>query len=171
MRYWALTGILVLSYLLQSVVAAYLAIGEVAPDFVLVVVVCYGLLFGKEIGLGAGVIGGLLLDLTTGRFIGMHVLSLGLTGLVVGMMEDKVFKDNFLLTSLVGLGGSVLCQAVQILCQLIYGWEVPAGVVRTTVLPSAVYAMVLTLIIYRPMFRHYAYLKPDPRGTVELHRH
>ncbi|HEY8347252.1 MAG TPA: rod shape-determining protein MreD [Symbiobacteriaceae bacterium] len=170
MRYWGLTAIVVVSYLLQSVVAAHLSIGQVAPDFILVVVVCYGLLFGWEVGLGAGVVGGLLVDLTTGRFIGLHVLSLGLVGLAVGQLEDKVFKDNYLMAPVAGFAGSILNQAVQLICQLLYGWEVPARVLRSTVLPAAVYAMVLTLIVYRQLYRYYLYLKPDPRGTIELRR-
>lgn len=170
MRYWGLTGILLVSYLLQSVVASYLTIGQASPDFVLVVVVCYGLLFGWEIGLGAGAIGGLLVDLTVGRFVGSHILSLGLVGLVAGHLEDKVFKDNFLTASVAGFAGSLLNQGVQLACQLLYGWEVPAQVLSSMVLPQAVYATVLTLIGYRLLYRYYMYLKPDPRGTVELRR-
>lgn len=171
MRYWVLSSILLLSYLLQSVVSTYLAIGGVAPDFLLVVVVCYALLFGWETGLGAGAIGGLLMDLTAGRFIGLHVLSLGLTGLAVGRAEDKVFKDNYLMAPVIGFGGSLLSQLVQLICQLIYGWEISGGVLRTTVLPAALYAAVLTFFVYRQLFKYYPYLKPDPRGTIELRKH
>lgn len=170
MRYWVLTGIVVLGYLLQSVVSTYLAVGQVMPDFLLAVVVPYGLLFGWPLGLGAGVVGGLLIDLTTGRFIGIHVLSLGLAGLVAGLVEDKVFKDNLLLAPIAGFVGSLLSQGVQLFCQWLYGWEIPAGVLRTTMLPASVYAMLLTLLAYRQIYRYYLVLRPDPRGTIVLRR-
>lgn len=171
MRYWVLTGILVLAFLLQSVVSAYLAIQGITPNFLLVVVVSYGLLFGWPVGLGAGVLGGLLLDLTAGRFIGLHVLSLGVVGLAAGLTEERVFKDNLLLAPVSGLAGSIASQLIIWLCLWLYGWQVPLlPTLRTTIFPSALYDMILAIVIYGQIYRHYLYLRPDPRGTIVLRR-
>jgi rod shape-determining protein MreD len=170
-RYWTLAGILLLAFLLQSVVSSYLAIGGITPDFLLVVVVTYGLLFGWEVGLAAGVIGGLLIDLITPDFIGRHVLSYGVVGLVSGMMEGRVFKDNLLLAPVGGLIGSVASQLIIVFCFWLFGREVdPIGALRKTLLPAALYDMALTILVYSRIYKYYLYLKPDPRGTIVIRR-
>ena len=170
MRYWALAGILLLSYLLQSVMGPFLAIGAVVPNVVLVVVVAFGLLFGWKVGLGAGLIGGLLIDLTIGQLIGSHLLSLGLVGGIVGLVEDRVFKDNLLLAVLGGSIGSVIGQAVMIGCIWLFRRSVSLVDFRETLLPSVLYDTVLCVLVYSRIYKYYRYLRPDPRGTIVLGR-
>lgn len=171
MRYWWLTLILVVAYLLQSVVSNYLSLGGVTPDFLLAFVATYGLLFGWNIGLGAGVLGGLLLDLSAGRFIGVHVLSLGVVGLVTGLVETRIFKENVFLAPTGGFIGSVINQVIVMACLWLFGWQVSLfESLRSTILPAAVYDMVLTMLVYGRVYKYYRYLRPDPRGTIVLRR-
>lgn len=166
-----LAGILVLAFLLQSVLGTYLSIGGVIPNILLVVVLAYGLLFGWQTGLAAGVLGGLLIDLNTGRFIGLHVLTLGLVGLVSGVVEEKVFKDNILLAPTAGFVASVVTQSVVWMTLWVFGWKFSAvETLRTTILPAALYDMVLAALVYNRIYKYYLYLKPDPRGTIILRR-
>lgn len=172
MRYWVLTGMLILAFLLQSVVSIYLSIGGITPDFLIAVVVTYGLLFGWEVGLVGGILGGLLIDLTAGRFIGLHVLSYGVVGLVAGLAEGRVFKDNILLAPAGGLVGSFASQTIVVFCFWLYGLEVaPLVALRSTMLPAALYDMVFTVLAYWLVYRYYLYLRPDPRGTIVIRRH
>lgn len=172
MRYWVLTGVVVVAFLLQSVVSTYAAISGITPDFLLVVIVAFGLLFGWQVGLGAGVLAGLLVDLIAGRFIGIHVLSLGLVGLLAGMAEEKVFKENILLAPTAGLVGSVVNQLVVMACLWMFGWQIPfAETLRATVLPAALYDMVVSVAVYHLIYRYYRYLRPDPRGTISIRRY
>lgn len=171
MRYWVLTGIMVLAFLLQSVVSSYLAIGGITPDFLLAVVVTYGLLFGWEVGLAGGVLGGLLIDSISGFFIGIHVLSYGVVGLAAGLVEDRVFKDNLLLAPVGGLAASMVSLAIEAVCFWLYGREVdPIGALRMTILPAALYNMVLTILVYSRIYKYYTRLRPDPRGTIVIRR-
>jgi rod shape-determining protein MreD len=170
-RYWVLTGLLLLAFLIQSVVADYLAIGGVHPDFLLVLVISYGLLFGWQIGLGAGALGGLLIDLMSGRVIGLHVLSLGVVGLLTGLVEERVFKDNFLLAPTAGWLGSILSHTMALFFHWLFGWEVDLfESFRTVILPAALYDMALAWLIYGQIYKYYLYLRPDPRGTIVLRR-
>lgn len=171
MRYWILTGILLLAYLIQSVVAMYLAVGNISPDIVLIVVISYGLLFGWEVGLVAGIVSGLLIDLTFSRYIGLHVLSLGLIGLSAGLVEENVFKDNLLLAPIAGFVGSLASHAILMLVLGLYGWKFDlVESVRTTIVPSALYDMVIAMVVYGRIYKYYVYLRPDPRGTIVLRR-
>jgi rod shape-determining protein MreD len=171
-RYWVLTGLMVVAFLLQSVVSSYLAIGGITPDFLLALVVTYGLLFGWEVGLAGGVLAGLLIDSISGFFIGQHVLSYGLIGLVAGLVEDRVFKDNLLLAPASGLAASMVSHVIAVFCFWLYGREVdPLGALRSTILPAALYNMVLTILVYGRIYKYYLYLRPDPRGTIVIRRH
>lgn len=171
MRYWVLAGLLILGYLLQSVVAIYLAIGGVIPDLLLALVVTYGLLFGPEIGLGAGILAGLLTDLTASRFIGLHILALGAVGLGAGVVEEKVFKDNLLLAPTAGFIASAVKQSITLGALMLFGWRfAPMETLRQTILPAALYDMVVTWIVYGQIYKYYLYLRPDPRGTIVLRR-
>jgi len=170
MRYWALTAILLVAYLVQSVLGPFLAIAGVVPNVVLVVVVSYGLLFGWRIGLGMGFLGGLLIDLTIGQLIGSHALALGLVGLTGGLVEERVFKDNVLLAVLGGIVGSLIGQVVMLLCIWLFGRSVSLVEFRSTLLPSLIYDTLLCILVYRQIFKLYAYLRPDPRGTIILRR-
>jgi rod shape-determining protein MreD len=170
MRYWALTGILLLSYLIQSVLGPFLAIGGVVPNVVLVVVVSFGLLFGWQVGLGTGFAGGLLIDLTIGQLIGSHALALSLVGLVAGLVEERVFKDNLILAGLGGVVGSLIGQVVMLLCIWLFGRAVSLAEFRSTLLPSVLYDTALCVLVYWRIYRLYGYLRPDPRGTIVLRR-
>ncbi|MFZ5824259.1 MAG: rod shape-determining protein MreD [Bacillota bacterium] len=169
MRYWVLAGILLLAFLVQSVLGHFLAINQIAPNVVLVVVIAYGLLFGPEVGLIAGLLGGLLLDLTFSHYVGLRLLALGSVGLAIGMVEERVFKDNLLLGSIGGLAGSVTGQSIVLIILWIFGRMITLDEVRTLGL-AALYDMVLCTIIYRALYRNYRYLRPDPRGTIVLRR-
>lgn len=169
MRYWVLAGILLFAFLVQSVLGHFLAINQIAPNVVLVVIVAYGLLFGPEVGLVAGLIGGLLLDLTFSQYVGLRLLTLGSVGMAVGMVEERVFKDNLLLGSVGGLIGSVMGQTIVLLILWIFGRLITMDEIRTLGL-AAVYDMVFCTIVYRALYRNYRYLRPDPRGTIVLRR-
>lgn len=171
MRYWVLTGILVAAFLLQSVVANYLRFFGVSPDLLLVVVVSYGLLFGWEVGLVAAIIGGLLYDLTFGWYVGAHVLALSVVGVIAGLVEEKVFKDNILLAPSAGFVGTVVGQLIVWVIMWMFGrpvtlWES----LRQPILPAALYNMILCTLVYGRIYKYYLYLKPDPRGTIVLRR-
>lgn len=167
-----LAGLLVMAFLFQSVFGTYLSISGVVPDLLMVMVLSYGLLFGWEVGLGAGILGGLLTDLNTGRYIGLHVVTLGVVGLVCGLVEEKVFKDNILLAPTAGFFGSVAAQSIVLITLWVYGWKFAvAETLRSTILPAALYDMVLSTLVYGRIYKYYLYLKPDPRGTIVIRRY
>lgn len=171
MRYGILAAIGLIGFLVESVLGAYLSIGGAMPSPLLQITVTLGMLFGWRIGLGTGLIGGLLLDLTAGRLIGLHLLSMGAVGLLVGLLEEKVFKENWLLAGVVGLGGSVLTHLLNYICLAALGWRFePIPTLLQSVLPSALYDGLLTMLIYSQVYRYYQYLRPNPRGTIVLRR-
>jgi len=170
MRYWAVAGIVLAAYLVQTVLGPYLAVGGVVPNVVLMAAVSLGLLFGWPLGLAAGFCGGLLVDLTIGILIGSNALALGIVGFLAGLIEPHVFKDNLLLALIGGSAGSVVGQSIILLFQLIFIQGASLADFQSKLLTSVIYDTLLCLLIYWRIYRHYAFLKPDPRGVIVLRR-
>lgn len=105
MKFAAWTVLIVLALAVQSTLAPLLAVNNVWPDLLLIIVISAGLLAGKEIGLGVGFFAGILQDLASGGIIGLGALTKMMLGFAAGTMERKVFKENILLpVAAMGLG-------------------------------------------------------------------
>lgn len=168
MRYWALAGILLIAFVLQTTLAHAMGISGVAPDLLLCVVVSFGLLFGWEVGAISGAVAGLLFDLQWMRYIGLHALALGVVGMVAGLSERHVFKENLLLPVLAGAVGNLIAKSIGLL--LLLAFAKPIWVVyQQSLLISTVYNAVLCLIIYRWIYRRYEYLRPSVRTNSLPH--
>lgn len=171
MRYWALLGILGLAFLAETTVAGFLSIVGVTPNLLLGTVVSLGLLFGPEVGLLAGALAGLLLDVEFGRYVGLHILTLGIPGLLVGQAEQRVIKENLFLPLVVGLLASLLSQWLTVAIMAFFGWRIPLlDALTGAILPGALYDAAVTVLVYGQIYRWYRYLRPDPRGAIHFIR-
>ena len=104
MRYLILTILPFLSIFLQSTFFSNYSIKGTVPDLVLVFVVFFALLNGAGKGTTYALLCGLLEDLYIGRFIGLNVISKGLTAYIVGKLQGNVFKEYLL----VGVAGVII---------------------------------------------------------------
>lgn len=162
MRYWAVVALVLAAFLVQTTVGSYLAVAGVAPDVLLVLTVSFGLLYGWQVGGGVGLAGGLLLDLAFGRYIGLHGLALGLTGLLAGLVEASVVKDNPFLPFMGGVLGNLITRIALLGTLLLLGRPVLSNF-RTDLLVSTIYNAVLCTVVYPWFYRHYNDLHPNPR--------
>lgn len=169
MRYWALLAILTAAGLLETTLAGYFAVGGVSPAPLLAVVLSFGLLFGSTTGLAAGVLGGAMVDVLFGRFIGLETLTLGSVGWLVGQVEERVFKDSTVLPVLAGFLGTFAVQWLNILVLAFFGWRVvPMRALQDVVMPSALFNAIVTAWVYVQIYRRYEYLRPSPRGHIRI---
>jgi rod shape-determining protein MreD len=107
MRHWVLMAILlVMALVLQATVFTFLTVAGVKPDLLLIIIVLYGLLYGKAAA-GLGFAYGLVEDLLLGRFIGFNAITKAIMGFLVGYLEPKLFKDHILVPIVVLLLGTL----------------------------------------------------------------
>ena len=92
---WAVC--LMVLYILQSSLLPLIAYNGVSPDILLIVVISFSLLRGSHFGFLMGFSAGLLEDLASGTFFGMNTFCKMILGYVFGLVEHKVFKENFFL--------------------------------------------------------------------------
>jgi rod shape-determining protein MreD len=97
-----------------------------------------------------GVTGGLVFDAWRGQALGLFALGIGLTGYLLGIMERRLFKDNFFVPLAAGFTGTLIFQAVFLLVGSFLGLRFalwPA--LNRVVLPEALYNAVLAPLVFR----------------------
>jgi rod shape-determining protein MreD len=72
----------------------YINISGYTPDLMLIAVLFIALFFGSGAGLEAGIAAGIGKDVFAMDYMGINTLSMALTGLVVGALHTKFFKDS-----------------------------------------------------------------------------
>lgn len=86
--------IVIINFLLQTTIMRYIAIGGVIPNTTLIILVSIALLKGKKTGGILGLCMGLLQDIVLSEVIGINALIYFFVGYLVGLVDNKVFKDN-----------------------------------------------------------------------------
>lgn len=165
MRYWLVAVLVLVTFVLQVTVAGFAAIADMAPNLLLALSVSMGLLFGWEVGGGVGLAGGLLIDLTLGRYVGLQGLALGLTGLLAGLMEASVVKDNPALPTLAGALGSLISRCLVFGVLLLFRNAAVVGFAGSLVV-GTIYNAVICALLYPLLYRRTGLLHPTPRTFV-----
>jgi len=92
----------------QATVGQLVRVLDVAPNAVLVVVVCAGLLGGERTGTLWGLLGGLALGLLSGAPLGTHVLMLAGIGYLAGIVQRSPFQSLFVIPQLASAAATVI---------------------------------------------------------------
>lgn len=89
--------IIIINFILESTIIHHFDIFGVVPNTALIITVIVALLRGKRLGSVVGLISGLLEDIIFCPIIGINAFTLFFTGYFVGLMENKLSKDNILI--------------------------------------------------------------------------
>lgn len=92
--------LLVLSILLQLTVAPLFSIKDIAPDFILIVIVAVALQKGRTWGIIAGCLAGLLFDTFSADLVGLSSLTKTIAAFFAGFVGGERLERRFL--SIVG---------------------------------------------------------------------
>lgn len=88
-------GFSLLAVLLQLIVAPWLTIQDIKPDFPLVLILFVAILFGRVYGQLYGFGFGLIVDLIgIGSFLGLSALAKTIAGFLAGYLKDKRSRLN-----------------------------------------------------------------------------
>jgi rod shape-determining protein MreD len=146
---WLTPFIAVIVYLaLQAAVAGRIAIGSIAPDFIVVCVVLFGLQRGPVAGSLFGFVVGFAVDLGNPGHLGLNALTRSILGYAAGRLGTAASPGLVVLTVMF----FVAALAHDILYLLIYMWPSVGGAlmsVVTNALPSAVYTALAGIAVER----------------------
>lgn len=94
-KFLILIGFTILAFGLQVLIAPWLAIGDIAPDFVLIMVLFVGILRGRLYGQLYGFSTGLVVDaIGAGSLLGLSVLTKTVAGFAAGFTKDQKSRLN-----------------------------------------------------------------------------
>lgn len=109
---WIFAAFTAFVYLIQTTILCKLTVFGVMPDAVLVCVLCYTIIFGREKGFIAAFIAGLLMDFFTGVYFGRHIIVYLLSSALASVLAENTFGKNFVTASIinfvVSIAGAVL---------------------------------------------------------------
>ena len=154
----AAAAALYLAAAIQTSVASRLAIGPAVPDFVLILVICIGLLRGPTAGTWAGFGGGLFFGLLQPRAEALAGLTIGtmLAGLLAGRQRRWLRVEHWLAVPISALGLTLVASAVTWLLsqpgQIGHGLKLGAA--------AAVYNAILSPVIFALVRRADRRLRP-----------
>ncbi|MGF7056498.1 rod shape-determining protein MreD [Brassicibacter mesophilus] len=97
MRYFIIVVTVILNFLFQSTIFQYFGILGVVPNTSLILIISFALLSGKRTGATLGIFIGLLQDIFFCDVIGVNTLIYFIIGYLVGLTDQKVFKENIFL--------------------------------------------------------------------------
>lgn len=155
MRRKIVLAVLILTaFLLQTTVFQFFTVASVAPNLLLLLTSSFGLMRGKKEGLWVGFFCGLSIDLFYGNLFGFYALLYMYMGYMSGFF-CKVFYDEDIKVPMVLIAVSDLVYSILVyVLQFLLRVRLDFGVyLQHIILPEMLYTMILSLVIYRLLFR------------------
>jgi rod shape-determining protein MreD len=144
--FYLVVGVLVF-LLMQVVVADRVALGRVAPEFLVLMVAFFALFRGAVRGSVFGFVIGFLQDLANPGFLGLNALTKSILGYSVGKVGAKTVPDNFPFVFVLFMGVSFGHDVIYL---LVYHWPnvgSALAAIFVTALPSAAYTALFAVIL------------------------
>lgn len=141
--------IITICFLLQSSLFQAWSFASISPNLMIVVTSSFGLMRGRKEGMWIGFFCGLLLDVFTGRAIGLYALIYMYIGYANGFFRKRFFPEEIKLP-LILIAASDLCSSMMIylLLFLLRGRFQILDYMTRIVLPELVYTILVTIFLY-----------------------
>lgn len=142
--------IVIVNFLFQTTLLQYIAIGGVVPNTTLIILVTIALLKGKKTGAILGISMGLLQDIVISEVIGINALIYFFIGYLVGIVDNKVFKDNLWIAVVFTGLSTIFFHALHYVLMYFMSIEVSFGVMfRNMVWIEFLYNTIFSVLIFK----------------------
>jgi len=163
---WLSTLVLLLVVLAQVVAVPLVMPGAARPDLLLVLAVLAGFTGGSRYGLVMGLAGGLLVDVVTGRLVGLHLLIKGAAGAAGGELARHVYRENAPAALLLAAVATVGQELLHALVLRVFSVVVPLAHVFE-LLPTIITGnLVAAGVLFVPLYRLTRDLAGEPAGRA-----
>lgn len=154
--------LLILAVVLQETWIPLWAVAGATPDLLILFVVFTGLISGPMAGLLAGAGVGLLLDLLSGKYIGLSVLSMAAAGIATPLVcTHFYYKQKYIVPMVSVLFATVVEGFLYCLFSKFTSLSLPIfSTLFHFFLPRALYNMVLTPLLYWWAYRFFVEKNP-----------
>ncbi len=149
MRIITISGLLIVVQSLSATLFEHIRIGNIAPNFLIVIVVSFALLRGSKEGTLIGILAGLLQDVSFSLSIGGTVIVYGLIGYICGKLNKNFYRENFVIPLICTLLSSLFYSLINLMIMLLKGESNIIYLAKMIVIPEVIYTVTLSLIIYQ----------------------
>lgn len=144
--------VFIVTYLLQTIFFNHFTIAGIMPNIFIILMLYIGLYMGRTMGIIYGIIYGIFLDIWIGKSIGLTSIALAIIGLISGMFDKTLSKDNRMTVLLMGITCTVIYETILYLMQyMVYGINLEILSFIKTLLVEVIYNMLLIIILYPVM--------------------
>ena len=149
-RFLYMTAVILVCYLLQTTVLEKIALANVVPNLILIIVVAIGYMRGKVEAMFLGLFLGLLVDCQYNSLIGIYGLIYMLVGYLVGLCNKIYYRDDYTIPILlVGLSDIFYNFLYFILTFLLRNRTNMRFYFLKIMLPELVYTVLASILLYK----------------------
>ena len=142
--------IILFNLILQSTLFRQIEIYGVAPNTALILVISFAIYSGRNKGAIIGFFVGILQDIIFGRTVGLNALVFMIIGYLVGLMDQKIFKDNLLIPFILTASITIVYETINLLLIFLLGYRVELlNIIKKMLITEVIYNSVTSLIIHR----------------------
>lgn len=149
-RFIIIISELIICYVLQGSFPSSLAVNNVVPDLLMVVVVAAAYMKGSNAGIIYGFCAGMLLDLTYGTHLGFFALIYLLMGCLAGFVQKIYRKDDNITPLLVIAVCVFFSQSAYFVTEFMLKGRLEYGFYLTNIiLPKIIYTVLIASVLYK----------------------
>lgn len=150
--------ILIAAFLIQLLFLDHIKIAGAKPDLLVLLVVFFAIFFGPATGAETGFVCGFFKDTYSLDIFGVNSVMLSLTGLIVGMLSPKLFKESKLTQGLLVFASSVLYMVIHYFASSLILKNTYATLpeyLYSMILPSSLYTAMLSFLLFPVLINRY----------------
>ncbi|RQD78183.1 MAG: rod shape-determining protein MreD [Candidatus Syntrophonatronum acetioxidans] len=140
--------IIILTLIIQGSLYPFLNMGRGQPDLVLILVVCFSILWGSRRGAVIGLGAGFLQDILYGHALGLFALTKMLVGYFSGFTEKNIYKDFVLGPMIIAFILTFLHEGLVFVFSREIMYLPLINALNATIFPRALYHFCLTPFAY-----------------------
>ena len=158
--------VFVVIYLLQTIFFSHFTIAGITPNIFIILMLYIGLYMGRTMGIIYGITYGIFLDIWVGKSMGLTSIALAIIGLISGMFDKTLSKDNRMTVLLMGVVCTVIYETLLYLLQyMVFAINIEIVSFIKILLIEVVYNMLLIIILY-PILNKTGYeIEEEIRGN------
>lgn len=141
---------IILFYVLQSSLFHYIAIWDISPNLLLILVVSTAYMRGRIPGLFVGFFSGLIVDIVFGRVVGLYALLYLMIGYFMGYTNKIYSNDDYTLPPVfIGISNLIYGFFYYVFEFLLRGRLNFPYYLRRFIIPEVVYTVAVSILVYK----------------------
>ncbi|MDD6570935.1 MAG: rod shape-determining protein MreD [Thermoflexaceae bacterium] len=168
-RKLCITALVIVFYCLQTTFCKTIAIASVSPNIMILIPICFGYFKGKDEGIFAGCVTGLMYDIFYTSVFGFSILAFTYVGYIAGLFQKEFDQKRMIIPMiitamasfcydfLIYIGGFLLFNKLDVIFYVV-----------RIIIPGMMYTLAAMAVLFRPMyFLSGIFEKKDRRKVTE----